>query len=72
MAASSKKIGLLRRLRRRLTPAILEDIYLHSIRPTLEYANIVWSGLTTSDIHRLERVTGKLLVSSADQHLAQK
>ena len=44
---------------RRLTPAVLQDIYLHCTRPRLEFANIVWSGLTTSDSHRLEQVNRK-------------
>ncbi len=52
---ASSKIGLLRRLRYSLTPTITRDLYIHCIRPTLEYACIVWSGLSASDCARLER-----------------
>ena len=52
---ASRKIGVLRRLRRTLTPAVLLDIYTTCIRPTLEYANLVWCGLSKSDCARLER-----------------
>ena len=52
---ASRKLGVLRRLRRTLTPAVLLDIYTTCIRPTLEYANLVWCGLSKSDCARLER-----------------
>ena len=34
---------------------MLLDIYTTCIRPTLEYANLVWCGLSKSDCARLER-----------------
>ena len=47
---ASRKLGVLRRLRRTLTPAVLLDIYTTCIRPTLEYANLVtsiWAAIPT-------------------------
>ena len=52
---ASRKFGVLRRLRRTVTPAVLLDIYTTCIRPTLEYANLVWCGPSKSDCARLER-----------------
>ena len=49
------KIGLLRRLRKRLSPLIIRQLYLTCIRPSLEYANIAWCGLTKRDQERLEK-----------------
>ena len=43
---ASRKLGVLRQLRRTLTPAVLLDVYTTCIRPTLEYANLVWRGLS--------------------------
>ena len=51
----ARKIGLLRRLGRHLSPTVLRDIYLFCIRPGVEYSSVVWSGLTSSDAVRLER-----------------
>ena len=64
---ASRKLGALRRLRRTLTPAVLLDIYTTCIRPTLEYANLVWCGLSKSDCARLERCQLRLasLLASA-------
>ena len=52
---ASRKIGLLRRLRRTLTPTIIRDIYTHCVRPGIEYGSIIWSGLAMADNIRLER-----------------
>ena len=52
---SARKIGLLRRLGRHLSPTVLRDIYLFCIRPGVEYSSVVWSGLTSSDAVRPER-----------------
>ncbi len=67
---ASSKIGLLRRLRYRITPNVIRDLYIYCIRPTLEYANIVWSGLSASDIARLERCNRRAarLISGIDRH----
>ena len=52
---ASAKIGFLRRLGKRLDSLVLRDLYLCCIRPALEYACVVWSGLSTTDTLRLER-----------------
>ena len=53
--AASTKIGLLHRLRKRLRPLIIRQLYLTCIRPSLEYANVAWCGLTKRDQERLEK-----------------
>ena len=53
---SAKKIGLLRRLGRQLSSPLSVDLYAFSIRPGIEYGSIVWSGLSSSDAARLERL----------------
>ena len=53
---SAKKIGLLRRLGRQLSSTVVRDLYAFSIRPGIEYGSIVWSGLSSSDAARLERL----------------
>ena len=53
--AASTKIGLLRRLRKRLSPLIIRQLYLTCIRPSLEYANVAWCGLTKRDQECLEK-----------------
>ena len=53
--AASTKIGLLRRRRKRLSPLIIRQLYLTCIRPSLEYANVAWCGLTKRDQERLEK-----------------
>ena len=52
---SARKIGLLRRLGRHLSPTVLRDIYFFCIRPGVKYSSVAWSGLTSSDAVRLER-----------------
>ena len=52
---AAQKFGLLRRLGRRLSSTVLQDLYVTCIRPSLEYASIVWSGLRSNDASRLER-----------------
>ena len=53
--AASAKVGFLRRLRKRLNPLIMRQLYITSIRPSLEYASIVWGGLTRRDEEKLEK-----------------
>ena len=53
---SSKKIGLLRRLGRQLSSTVVRDLYTFSIRPGIEYGSIFWSGLSSSEAARLERL----------------
>ena len=56
LTKASRKIGLLRRLRRRLPPLVIQSIYTPCIRPAMEYAAVAWCGVGSSDIERLERV----------------
>ena len=68
----SRKIGLLRRVRRRLPALVIQSFYTTCIRPTLEYASVAWCGMGASDAERLERVqraAARLIanVSVADQ-----
>ena len=52
---SARKIGLLRRLGRHLSPTVLRVIYLFCIRPGVEYSSVVWSSLSSSDAVPLEK-----------------
>ena len=38
-----------------LSPLIIRQLYLTCIRPSLEYANVAWCGLTKRDQERLEK-----------------
>ena len=53
---TSCKVGLLRRIRRRVPPLVLRSIYLTCVRPVLEYACGSWSGLSAQDCLRLDRI----------------
>ena len=53
---ASQQLGLLFRLRSQLPRLVLRDLYTIGIRPVLEYALVVWAGLSKSDHCRLERV----------------
>ena len=55
ISKASAKIGFLRWLSKRLDALVLRELFLCCIRPAIEYASIVWSGLSASDIKRLER-----------------
>ena len=52
----SSKLGLLRRLRPRLPPLAIHTLFLSCIRPVLEYASLAWSGLSSGNSERLERL----------------
>ena len=53
---AAKKLGLLRRIRRRLPALVVRTLYITCIRPTLEYASGAWGGLGVQDANRLERL----------------
>lgn len=53
---AAKKVGLLRRIRKRLPSLVLRTLYITCIRPTLEYASGAWGGVGTHDADRLERL----------------
>ena len=53
----SQRIGLLHRLRRRLPPPAIRDIYISTLLPVADYACIVWGpGLRKGDCAKLEKV----------------
>ena len=51
---TSKKIGLLRRLKSRLHPIAVQSVYETCVRPTMEYTSLAWSGVSTTDSDQLE------------------
>ena len=53
--AASAKVGFLHRLRKRLNPLIMRQLYITCIRPSLEYASNAWGGLTRRGEEKLER-----------------
>ncbi|KAI8484253.1 hypothetical protein Bbelb_380380 [Branchiostoma belcheri] len=53
---SRRSAGLLCALRKKVPSDILLRLYKTITRPGLEYANIVWAGLTKSDERKLESV----------------
>ena len=52
----ARKIGILRRLQRKIKPAALRRIYIGAIRPRLEYACPVWSGGNTGKLIKLQEL----------------
>ena len=56
ISKASAKVGFLRRLGKRIDPLVVRDLYLCCIRPAVEYACVVWAGLSATDCHRLERL----------------
>ena len=56
---TSRLLGVLRRIHRSLTRHALSTFYLIYIRPILEYADIAWSNLPTTQSDRLERTQRK-------------
>ena len=66
---AAQRIGFLRRLRKCLPPLAIRQIYCISIRPSLEYASTVWSGLSSVDASRLEhlrRCAARLFTKSSN------
>ena len=51
----ARKIGMLKRLKRKLHPSAFKRIYTGAIRPKMEYACTVWSGGPTSKLVDLQR-----------------
>ena len=68
----SSKLGLLRRLRLRLPPLVIQTLFLTCIRPALEYGSLVaWSGLGKSNservglrLERLQRTAARLITGT--------
>ena len=53
--AAWAKVEFLRRLRKRLNPLIIRQLYITCIRPSIEYASIAWGGLTRREEEKLEK-----------------
>ena len=51
-----KKLRLLKKLKFRIGRKHLSKLYISFIRPTIEYASIVWDGGSAHDIEKLEKV----------------
>ena len=56
VSSSYKKIGLLKKLKYKMGRPNLSKLYTSFIRPTLEYASIVWDGCSVQDTEKLEKV----------------
>ena len=68
---AARKIGFLRRNRKRLPQIMLQHMYKTSILPALDYASVAWSGLSTTEKHLLERIQRKaarLITSETTRH----
>ena len=50
----------MRRLQFTLTRAVLNQIYLSYVRPTLEYLSIVWDGCSVSCSDSIDKLQMKL------------
>ena len=55
ISSASSKIGFLRRLQKSLDQLLLRDLYLLCIRPAMEYAILVWAGLSKTEANRQEK-----------------
>ena len=53
---TSSRLGLLRRLRPRVPPLVIQTLFRTSVLPVLEYASLAWSGLGTINSERRERL----------------
>ena len=49
----AQRVGTIRRLRWRFSPAVLKKIFIGTVQPKLEYAWAVWSGGSTQKLQKL-------------------
>ena len=74
---TSSRLGLLRRLRPRVPPLVIQTLYRTCVLPVLEYASLACSGLGTTNAERLERlqrtaarlITGTRLVENVPREI---
>lgn len=52
----SKMIGILRKFKFSVPRQCLNSMYLSFVRPILEYADVVWSGVTVQQSNKLEQI----------------
>ena len=53
--ACARRVGILRRLKRKLQPSTILKIYTGTVRPLMEYACAIWSGGPTAKLKKLQR-----------------
>ena len=53
--ACARRVGILRRLKRKLQPSTILKIYTGTVRPIMEYACAIWSGGPTAKLKKLQR-----------------
>ena len=56
---AAQRIGLLHRIRKRLSALAIRSVYLTSVRPVLEYAQLAWCGLAAQDTDKSLRTPSK-------------
>ncbi len=58
---ASKRAGLLRWMARKMSPAVLSKLYIHYVRPLMEYGSPVWhSSLREEEATALERIQASI------------
>ena len=74
---TSSRLGLLRRLRPRVPPLVIQTLFRTCVLPVLEYASLAWRGIGTINAERLERlqrtaarlITGTRLVENVPREI---
>ena len=59
ISKAAKRIGILRRYQAQLPALSIRHVYCLSVRPVLEYASLVWSGLSKVSADHLESIQRK-------------
>lgn len=52
----SRKVGMLSRLRKSLSPEILIKIYMTTIQPCIDYALTIWGNTTLKNLDKVQRI----------------
>jgi hypothetical protein len=68
---ASKRVTIMKRNQHKLPRTALEKIYIHMIRPILEYGNIIYDNTTFSNSHKLEAVQRRaaIITTGAYKHI---
>ena len=65
---TSSRLGLLRRLRPRVPPLVIQTLFRTCVLPVLEYGSLAWSGLGTiinaERLERLQRTAARLITGT--------
>ena len=56
LTSAAKIVGIMRRLKFKLTRVALNQIYLSYVLPILEYSSVVWDGCSSQDSDALEKL----------------